>query len=155
MLSRLAALGHGLAALSLFGCTAREATAQPKPNPSDWPVAPNAAAQGPFGVVQAATLDRDQLLASWAKPSPGVRLKVTTRAHLGQTLTTFITFRGCQPNASGNCHLTARYEVRSPSGKLVAHPVLAVWSNKPHPHDGVISLGETTLDMTFKPTRLR
>ena len=69
--------------LALCAAAGRSVAAPAAEGADGWLVGSNAASHGGFGVIQNATSNRAQLLAAWRKPTPGVDLHVTTRAHRG------------------------------------------------------------------------
>jgi hypothetical protein len=78
---------------------------------------PNGATSGDFSVLQIATTDPDRLTADWLKPTAAVSLTTTTQTVRNQPIVTFIVFKGCRPDASGNCNVTVDYETLAPDGK--------------------------------------
>jgi hypothetical protein len=139
-----------LAALCvLTAAGAPPAGAQPKPPAADWPARSNSATAGSFAVVQVATDDTARFMAELAKPTPGVNLQVTTRVRRNRPIDTFIAFRGCRADRAGKCNVTARYDLRAPSGKISSFPGLDVWANQPQPAPGIIMVSRQSFGMTF------
>jgi hypothetical protein len=115
---------------------------------ADWPALPNAASAGEFAVLQTATTNSEQFLAEWRKPGLGVHPKTTTLTRRGQPIDTYVTFRGCRADASGNCLVTVTYDVRGPTGKRFAHETLDVWSGQ-HPRAGTVQLSRVALNLVI------
>jgi hypothetical protein len=145
-----AAAAFALAALcAAVSAAAPPAGAQPKPPPTDWPIRANSAAAGGFAAAQFATADAAQFVADWARPTPGVTLHGTTRIGRNHPIDTFITFRGCRADPAGRCDVTATFELRDPSGKIVPIPTVDIWAHQPQPPPGVIQLSRASMAMTF------
>ena len=117
-----------------------------------WPAAPNSARAGAFAVVQVATVNEAEFVATWRKPGPHVHENVTTRPRRGQTLATFIAFTGCQADKRGDCNVTVTYKLYDPSGKLIGQPTLEVWSKKPRPNPQFVSLSVQSMALGFTQT---
>lgn len=137
-----------VAAAIVVSCLAAPASAQTG-SVDRWPAAPNVAKSGAFAVVQIATVNEAEFVALWRKPTPHVAEKVTTRPRRGQTLATFITFKGCQADKAGNCNVTVTYEMHDPSGELIGRPTLKVWGNRPRPRPDLVWLSEQSLGLGF------
>jgi hypothetical protein len=136
------------AAAIVVSCLAVPARAQ-SGNVDRWPAGPNVAKSGAFAVVQIATVNEAEFVAVWRNPVPDVTEKVTTRPRRGQTLATFITFKGCKADRAGNCNVTVTYEMHDPSGKLIGRPTLKVWGHRPRPRPELVWLSEQSLGLGF------
>jgi hypothetical protein len=112
-------------------------------------VGPNVAKSGAFAVVQIATVNEAEFIAIWRSPTPGVTAKVTTHPRRGQTLATFITFRGCQADKAGDCNVTVTYELHDPSGKLIGRTTQMVWAKRPAPRPVMVWLSEQSFGLGF------
>lgn len=101
--------------------------------PKSSPAQPGSTAVGGMlRVQQIATNDVRQLLEAWAKPTIGVSLNVTTRTVRGKPITTFLVFFGCAPDPSGNCNLTADFDVTDAQGKVtLVTKAIAIWTKPP------------------------
>ena len=137
-----------LGALLLAFSAPTSAAAQPGAA-SDWPSTPHSKASGRFAVAQIATIDADQFMDEWRKPTPGVRLKTSTRTRRNQPIFTFITFRGCHADAAGKCNVTVTYDVSAPSGKTYAHSTMDVWASQPQPPKDYIQLSRQGFGLVF------
>lgn len=117
-------------------------TAQPgRPAASAKAPERNVARAGTFGVLQIATTDPQRLFVEWAKPTPGVAVTTATRVRRNQPIVTFIIFQGCKPDASGNCKVTADFEVTAPNGRLYHKAKGAeVWVGRKAPPKGALQL---------------
>ena len=95
---------------------------------------PNVANLGAFGAMQIATTDADRFMADWNKPSAAVQAVLTTETVRHRPIVTFILFTGCRADASGNCNVTADYEMTDPVGKRYdLTPGSKVWVGLPPP----------------------
>jgi hypothetical protein len=93
---------------------------------------PNAAVSGNFAVLQIATTDPGKLMADWLQPTPGVSVTTSTSTPRNKPIVTFIVFKGCSGDASGNCNVTVDYETLEPSGKSYNQTKAAeVWVGHP------------------------
>lgn len=119
------------------------------PAAPDWPSTPDAATSGSFSVAQISTADPAQLLAEWSRPA-SPRLRGTNEIRRNQAITTFVFFRGCRPDPTGKCHVTAKFELRSPAGKVDRYPPMVVWAQPPLPTPGIIMLSPQSVGLTFK-----
>ena len=114
------------------------------------PDQPNAATVGAFGVMQIATDDPDRLVADWSKPEPTARSRVTTRVVRNRTITTFIVFKGCQAGASGNCNVTADFDVIDSGGEVGGQTSgVEVWVGRPPAPDNNLQLSTAGFGITF------
>jgi len=104
-----------------------------------------------FTVLQIATTDPDQLVAEWQKPTPSVSLTTTTQAAIDQPIVTFIIFRGCRADASGNCDVTVDFETFGPDGRRYDNTrAVDVWVGHPPAGDTDFQLSETGYDVCFE-----
>lgn len=111
---------------------------------------PDFAASGGFGVMQIATNDPDQLMVEWRKPTPGVSVKGSTQTPRHRQITTFLVFKGCRADASGNCNVTADFDVFNPTGKPCAQSRLnEVWVNHPPAPGSNLQLSSTGFGISF------
>lgn len=115
-----------------------------------WSKAPNAASSGNFAILQVATTDPDTLVAEWSKETPGVSLKTSTRAARNQRIETFIVFKGCRADTSGNCNVTVDYEVFDPAGKSYAAVKGDVWVGYPPAPDLQLQLSASSLALSVE-----
>lgn len=115
-----------------------------------WSGKPYVASSGQFGVVQIATLDDKALLAEWARPTPGVSLQTASQMKRNQTIFTFINFKGCKPDAAGNCNVTADFDIFDPTGKSVGHaPGAKVLVGAPPAPAGNIMLSMASIGLSI------
>lgn len=111
---------------------------------------PNFAASDSFGIMQIATNDPDQLMTEWKKPTPGVSVKGSTQIPRHRQITTFLIFKGCHADASGNCNVTADFDVYDPIGKPCAQSRLnEVWVNQPAAPGSNLQLSSTGFGLSF------
>lgn len=111
---------------------------------------PDFAVSGGFGVMQIATNDPDQLMAEWRKPTPGVSAKVSTQTPRHRQITTFLVFKGCRADASGNCNVTADFDVYDPTGKPCAQSkLIKVWVNLPPAPGNNLQISSTGFGVSF------
>ena len=127
---------------------ARDAGSMSGSDPGDHP---RAAASGQFAVIQIATIDPDRLVADWQKPSASVALVTTTQAIVDQPIVTFIIFRGCRADATGNCNVTVDFETFGPDGKHYdLTRAVNVWVGHPPTADVSFQLSETGYNISFE-----
>jgi hypothetical protein len=101
---------------------------------------PEFATRGDFAAMQIATTDPERLENDWAQPTPVVAVQTQDAATRNQPIMSFIIFRGCRADADGNCHVTARFEIRDPRGKLYSSPrEVSAW-DRPAPSHGNLQL---------------
>ncbi len=113
---------------------------------------PVAETSGKFAAIQIATTDPDRLVADWQKPTASVALVTTTHAIVNQPIVTFIIFRGCRADASGNCDVTVDFETFGPDGKRYdSTRAVNVWVGHPATADLSFQLSETGYDISFEP----
>ena len=92
----------------------------------------NSSTSGNFFVLQIATTSPDQLKAEWQKKTATVSLTTTTHVTRHQPIVTFIIFKGCRGDASGNCNVTVDYHLVGPDGKTYGERKMAeVWVGHP------------------------
>ncbi len=115
-----------------------------------WGGRPEVASSGDFAVLQIATLDDKALLAEWAKPTPGVSLQTASQMKRNQPIFTFINFKGCKPDRSGNCNVTADFDIFDPTGKSVGHaPAAKVLVGAPPAPNGDIMLSAASMGLSI------
>ena len=111
---------------------------------------PNAATFGSFGVMQIATNDPDRLIADWSKFAPGVSVKASTQTFRNRTITTFLVFKGCRAGASGNCNVTADFDVSDPEGKLCGQSKsVEIWVGRPPAPGNNLQLSSAGFGLSF------
>jgi hypothetical protein len=115
----------------------------------DWPVRPQSALSGDFGVIQFATNNPERMLAAWRKTTPGARLDVTHEARFGQPLSNFINFKNCRPDRRGLCNLTTEWSLKPPGGTFKAAGVTQVLVAAAPPPGGAIGLSSAALQISF------
>ena len=112
---------------------------------------PSVASSGDFGVMQIATTDSDKLVAEWLKPTPGVTVETSTQTPRNQPIVTFIVFKGCRADASGNCNVTVDYETLDPTGKSYDVTKAAeVWVGRPPAPDNNLQLSVSGLGLIIE-----
>jgi hypothetical protein len=81
-----------------------------------------------------ATVDKDTLMSDWAKPTSGAYLTNDSQTVRNKPIFTFIIFKGCTADKSGNCNVTADYETTDPNGNLYDRTRAAkMWVGRPPP----------------------
>ena len=98
------------------------------------PRAPDSAwaVSGDLHVAQFATLDLDRLDREWAQPGKGAHITTDSETVRNRPIYTFLTMYGCHPDESGNCNVTAAFDVLDPDGKPYAHqPDTEGWKQPP------------------------
>jgi hypothetical protein len=119
---------------------------------------PDTASSGDFAVLQTATTEPDKLMADWLKVEEGTDRTVGFHLH-SKTLTicnkpiaTFIIFRGCHPDTSGSCNVTADFKAISPDGKTYAEAKsIQVWVGRPPPPNLNLELSRSGFVLVFEP----
>jgi hypothetical protein len=109
------------------------------------------ASNGEFGAIQISTTDPEKLMAAWRQPTPGIEIQTQNKAARGEVIHTFVIFSGCKVDATGNCHVTASFEVFDPTGKSYAEhedaPIFDFPSAPPHN----LMLGQSSLGIRIEP----
>ena len=71
-------------------------------------------------------------MSDWAKPTVGAYLENDSQTLRNKPIFTFVIFKGCSADTSGNCNVTADYETTDPSGKQYDHTRAAdIWVGHP------------------------
>ena len=143
-----------IAALSL-SAVAAQATEAVQPRSATAPARestqPSVAKSGEFSVLQDATLKPDDLHANWLKQGPALAIEPSHEMHRHVQIVTFLIFFGCRADVSGNCNVTADFDVISPDGKLYAHqPDTEIWVGHPAPPPGHLQLSGAGLALTVE-----
>lgn len=111
---------------------------------------PNAAISGNFGVLQITTNDPERLVADWQKPTPGVSISGSTQTLRNQRLTTFLVFKGCRAGRSGNCNVTADFDVVDPKGQPCGQSKSAeIWVGHPPAPGNNLQLSVSGFGVSF------
>jgi hypothetical protein len=76
---------------------------------------------GDLHVAQFATLDMDRLDREWGQPDKVAQLSTDSETVRNKPIFTFLAMYGCHPDTSGNCNVTAAFDVFDPDGKLYGH----------------------------------
>lgn len=103
---------------------------------------------GDFGVQIVLTADEAQFRRAWNSQKTPPKLSTTNNARVGDTVSAMLVFHGCTPARTGNCDVTAEFEVDEPNGKKVAAGSGPLWSSKPMP-PGMLQLGLASLAIGF------
>ena len=111
---------------------------------------PNMARSGDFAVWQIATVQPDQLMADWLKPTPGVAIPMATMTPRNRPIVTFIVFTGCRADAAGNCNVTVDFDTTDPAGKPYDHTNAEVWVGHPPPVGKNLQLSSGGLGLAFE-----
>lgn len=114
-----------------------------------WPPAPRGAQAGSLWVMQFSSDRPHEVATEWSKPTAGARLPTADRIKLGQTITTFIVFRGCRPDPASACHVGADLELIDPNGKSVMTKGLKVWPGLPAPAPELLQLSRQSATIGF------
>lgn len=94
--------------------------------------AAGSASNGELSVIQFSGLDPEAVLAEWSKPSAGVHIRNEAQGRRDRPIYTFVVFKGCRTDASGNCNLVADFEVEDPAGKpYVQQKGVRTWVDRP------------------------
>jgi hypothetical protein len=141
-----------LAALAVAGQAAATApVGAAGADPSSLAHRANMASSGGLAIVQIAVADPNGLVADWRKQTPGVQVHMTEATVRHKALYTFIIFKGCKADASGNCNLTADYEVIGPDGKLFSKQTdVSVWVARPAPSEAALQLSTGALGLLIE-----
>lgn len=127
-------------ALTLALLTGATGAAQPREAADGWPVSPLAAKSGTFAVVLVPTDDPDGLMAAWAKPTAGVKIRTTRETRLGRPISIFINYRNCKPDGRGLCNVTTEWSLQKPGGRPQVVATSRVNVGSPPPRPGVIGI---------------
>lgn len=106
---------------------------------------------GESGVALVLTPDDKQFRETWNSTKGTPELRSTNSARLGSTVTAFILFHGCSPNASGSCEVTSEYTLENPDGTKTPAGIGPVWTGKPAP-PRLLLLGQTSITIGFDTT---
>ena len=85
-----------------------------------------------FGSQLIFTDNEDELFRKWAIPSKTVDIQTVVKISINKPISAFIIFSGCKADTSGNCHVSMRFKVIQPDGKVYSEtPPMEVWHDKP------------------------
>ncbi|HEY1426495.1 MAG TPA: hypothetical protein VGF50_07475 [Caulobacteraceae bacterium] len=98
--------------------------------------------------MQIATTDDQKLISDWQKPTPGAAISVDSETVRNKPIFVFILFKGCRPDQSGNCNVTADFETFEPGGKSYDVRTNApIWVGHPPPPGDNLQLSESALGL--------
>ncbi len=112
-------------------------------------------AAGPsiFEVHVVVTESGDQLFDTWdrggGKPFSIEPVKLATR---GKFLSAVVVFKGCKPDASGNCNAVMDIVAYDPAGKIYGElRMVELWQRKPAPDLGYTQLSRSYMGIVIEP----
>src|SRR5664280_234461 len=73
---------------------------------------------GSFGAQLIFTDNEEGIFQKWATPSETVELQTVENISINKPISAFIIFSGCKPDTSGKCHVSMRFRVIQPDGKV-------------------------------------
>jgi hypothetical protein len=131
--------------LLLVALVASAAWAVDAPNKSPQPQS--------FEVSLTVTEKGNELFDSWdhptGKPFNVEPVKVAPR---GKFLSAVVLFKGCQPDASGNCNAVMDIVAYDPMGKTYGNmPHVELWQNKPAPDPHYSQLSRNYMGLVIEP----
>jgi hypothetical protein len=108
---------------------------------------------GKFGVMMLLTDRPDEFLADWEKPTPGVPIATTGKAHRGSKVVAFLVFQGCTPDSAGLCNATADFRILRPDGtEYGAYKDQDLWKSKRAGPSDRIELGVAYVGIRVEDT---
>ena len=107
----------------------------------------------PFEVNLTVTEKGSELFDTWdrpaGKPFNVEPIKVATR---GKFLSAVVLFKGCQPDAYGNCNAVMDIVALDPKGKTYGEmPRVELWQNKPAPDPRYTQLSRSYMGLIIEP----
>ena len=107
---------------------------------------------GDFSAQLILVADDAHALKVWEKPQETLTVGMVRSVAVGAQANAFVVFRGCTPDASGQCDVTMRLRVLQPDGKVyVATPPMEVWQYKPPPPVRLLQLSAQYLKIVVEP----
>lgn len=106
---------------------------------------------GDFGVQILLAPDEDQFRRAWHSSATPPKLTTTNTVRLGGSVSAFLVFHGCTPNARGVCDVVCEFTVEGPDGSKTPAGSGPVWSAKPLP-PRLLQLGQASMTVGFGKT---
>jgi hypothetical protein len=111
---------------------------------------PDRAESGGFAVLQLASNDPQKFHADWDMPTAGANLTTTSSTPRNKPIVTFIVFRGCRADATGQCNVTVDFNVIGPDKSEYARQDRApVWAG-PAPNNQNFQLSQSELGLIIE-----
>lgn len=96
--------------------------------------------------------DDRELYTAWQKPGASVHLAEIDAVRIGEPISAFVVFSGCEADSSGNCDVQMRFHVLAPDGSVYTEtPPMEVWQGKTAPHAQALELSVAYLKVVIEP----
>ncbi len=107
----------------------------------------------PFEVNLTVTEKGNELFNSWDRPTgKPFNVEPVKVASRGKFLSAVVLFKGCKPDASGNCNATMDIVAYDPKGKIYGQmPAVELWQQKPAPDAGFSQLSRGYMGLVIEP----
>jgi hypothetical protein len=100
--------------------------------------------------------NEQEFFEKWDTPSETVHLDSIETVAINQPISSFVIFGGCQADPTGNCHVTMRFKVTQPDGKIYTEtPVMEVWRSRPAPPGRSLEASAEYLKIIVEPDEQR
>ncbi|MGH9749069.1 MAG: hypothetical protein ACRD6R_03995 [Candidatus Polarisedimenticolia bacterium] len=110
---------------------------------------------GRFGAMILLTDNPEEFLEQWNRPAaPGYKpqLRTTTATRRGGNVAAIIMFRGCKPDANGNCDAEVDFRLLRPDKTLYGEQKQAeLWKGKPAPPGDYLQVGLGIFGIRVEP----
>lgn len=137
--------------LGLLGGSDVAGQSSPVESSDGWPDIPLAAKSATFAVALVPTVDPEGVMAAWAKPTAGVKIKTTRGTRMGRPVSIFVNYRNCKPDARGLCNVTTVWSLQKPGGRPEIVATSRVIVGTPAPRPGVVGISAEAPAFDFRP----
>ena len=135
--------------VALIPFTAQSAWIDPAGNPI--PDTERMRSAGDFGVQIVLTADERQFRQIWNSSNTPPKLSTASTVRLGGSISAFLIFHGCSPNAGGVCDVASEFILEAPDGSKTPAGGGPVWSEKPM-QKRLLQLGQASMTVAFDKT---
>jgi hypothetical protein len=106
-----------------------------------------------FEVSVTVTEKGNEFFDSWDRPTgKPFKLAAVKIAPRGKFLSALVLFKGCRPDASGNCNAIMDIVAYDPKGKIYGEmPRVELWQQKPAPDAGYSQLSRSYMGLVIEP----
>lgn len=107
----------------------------------------------PFEVALTVTAKGDELFNSWDHPTgKGFTVEPIKVASRGKFFSAVVLFKGCKPDASGNCNAVMDIVAYDPKGNIYGKmSSVELWQQKPAPEPDYTQLSRSYMGIVIEP----
>ncbi len=109
---------------------------------------------GKLGAMLILTEDEKAFIEEWQNPKDrdkGPNVQIAETARIGDTVTAFVVFSGCDPMEDMRCRTLVDFRLVGPNGEMHAiHDEAPLWRREPAPPDEML-MGEARVRTKFGP----